>query len=164
MPRPSTGSSSPAPRGTGAGAGAGQPASSIAARVTGLADPPPREDPSRVFLVGAYLFALVAGVLLALYGVAAVPVGLRFGGLFLSVGVLVAVVGNTGVSLLVRWLTGTRLGPTVVLVGWAPVALMLGSARPEGDLMLRATVSGYLFLGVGLLAPIVVAVLGPARR
>ncbi|WP_311447548.1 DUF6113 family protein [Frankia nepalensis] len=132
--------------------------------MVGLADPPPPGAPSWVFLGVAYLFALVAGVLLAVYGVVSVPVGLRFSGLFVSLGVLVAGVGNTGVSLLTRWLTGTRLGPVIVLVGWVPVALALGSARPEGDLMLRATLSGYLFLGVGLLAPIVVAVVGPARR
>jgi hypothetical protein len=121
-------------------------------------------NPPRLFLVGAYAFGLVVGIVLGLYGVVWVPEGLRLGGIFLSGGLLLAVFGNTAVALLGRWLTGTRLGALVVLVGWAPVVLALGSSRPEGDLMLRATTTGYLFLGLGAIAPLAVAVFGTARR
>jgi len=165
MPRPSTDPRSPAPGGPGAGAGGGPPQAPTAATVAGLA-PADRwpANPPWPFLAGAYALGLVAGVILGIYGVAWVPEGLRFGGVFLSVGMLLALVGNAGLALLVRWLTGTRLGALVVLIGWAPGVLALGSSRPEGDLMLRATTTGYLFLALGALAPIGIAVFGPARR
>src|SRR5262245_50161513 len=132
MPRPSTGPRPPSPGGAGGGAVGGPPQAPIAARVTGLA-PAGRwpVNPPRPFLAGAYAFGLVAGVILGVYGVAWVPEGLRFGGVFLSGGMLLALFGNAGLALLVRWLTGTRLGAVTVLVGWAPVVLALGSSRPE---------------------------------
>jgi hypothetical protein len=122
------------------------------------------DNPPRPYLLAAYALGLVLGFVLGLYGVAWAPEGLRLGGTFLSAGLLLALVGNTGVAMLGRWLTGTRLGALVVLVGWAPIVLALGSSRPEGDLMLRATTTGYLFLALGALAPVTVAVVGPARR
>jgi hypothetical protein len=121
-------------------------------------------EPSRVFLGCAYAFGLFVGAGLALYGVVAVPAGPRIGGTLLSLGLAIALVGNAGAAMLVRWLTGTRLGAMTVLIGWSPVVLALGSSRPEGDLMLRASLDGYLFLILGALSPVVVAVLGRARR
>lgn len=125
---------------------------------------PGAAEPSRLFLASAYVFGGLAGVALGLYGVFLVPAGPRPGGTLLSIGLLLALVGNAGAALFVRWLTGTRLGAMVPLVGWIPVVLLLAASRTEGDLMLRATTTGYLFLGVGMLAPVVVAVLGRARR
>ncbi|MBL7492723.1 hypothetical protein I6A60_17530 [Frankia sp. AgB1.9] len=165
MPRPSTGPRSPAPGGPDAGATGARPEDSIAARVTGLGSTERLPaNPPRLFLAAAYALGLGLGFVLGLYGVVWVPEGLRLGGAFLSAGLLLALVGNTAVALLVRWLTGTRLGALVVLIGWAPVVLALGSSRPEGDLMLRATTTGYLFLALGALAPVTVAVVGTARR
>ncbi|WP_242667026.1 hypothetical protein [Frankia casuarinae] len=42
--------------------------------------------------------------------------------------------------------------------------LLFASSRPEGDLLLRASGSGYAFLLLGALSPIAVAVLAGARR
>ncbi|OHV37875.1 MULTISPECIES: DUF6113 family protein [Pseudofrankia] len=165
MPRPSTGPRPPTPGASGAG-GAGRLADSVAARVTGLgtSSVDQRAEPSRLFLGCAYAFGLLAGVVLGVYGVAAVPAGPRPGGTLLSLGLLLVVVGNVGVPILVRWLTGTRLGACIMLIGWTPVVLALGSTRGEGDLMLRASSTAYLFMGVGVVAPLLVAVLRPSRR
>lgn len=127
---------------------------------TGPAEP----EPGRVFLGFSYALGVVLGVGLGLYGVFLVPDGPRPGGTLLSVGLLLAVVGNGAAALLVRWLTGTRLGPATVLIGWMPVVLLLAASRPEGDLLLQSSATAYAFLLLGGLSPIVVAVLGGARR
>jgi hypothetical protein len=121
-------------------------------------------EPSRLFLGSAYTFGGLLGLVLGFYGVFLVPVGPRPGGIPLSVGVACALVGNGGAAMLVRWFTGTRLGAMIVLAGWVPIVLWFGSARPEGDLLVRASVTGYLFLVVGVVVPVVVAVVGPPRR
>ncbi len=121
-------------------------------------------EPSRLFLGPAYTVGWLAGLALGFYGVFLVPVGPRPGGILLSVGVVLALVGNVGVATLVRWLTGTRLGAMIVLAGWIPVVLLFASSRPEGDLILRASTTGYLFLVIGAIAPVVVAMLGSPRR
>ncbi|WP_055864325.1 MULTISPECIES: DUF6113 family protein [unclassified Frankia] len=110
------------------------------------------------------MLGIVLGVGLGLYGVFLVPDGPRPGGTLLSVGLLLALVGNGAAALLVRWLTGTRLGPATVLIGWMPVVLLLAASRPEGDLLLQSSATAYAFLLLGGLSPIVVAVLGGARR
>jgi hypothetical protein len=101
---------------------------------------------------------------LGVYGVFALPVGPRVGDVLLSVGVALAVVGNVCVAVFVRWLTGTRSGAAIVLLGWVPTVLGLAASRPEGDLLVPATATGYLFLILGLLAPLVGTVFGRARR
>ncbi|MEX5636490.1 DUF6113 family protein [Parafrankia sp. FMc2] len=120
--------------------------------------------PGRVFLSGSYAFGVLAGFVLGLYGVVLVAAGPRPGGFLISIGLLMALIGNAGAALLVRWLTGTRLGAMIILVGWLPIVLALASSRTEGDLLLKASATGYLFLGIGVLTPVVVAVVGKARR
>ncbi len=121
-------------------------------------------EPSRAFLGAAYVFGWLVGLALGFYGVFLVPVGPRPGGVLLSVGVAFALAGNAAAALLVRWFTGTRLGAMIVAAGWIPVVLCFGVARPEGDLLLTADTAGYLFLLVGAIVPVVVAMLGPPRR
>lgn len=117
-----------------------------------------------MFLGASYALGVVLGVGLGLYGVFLLPAGPDLGGTVLSVGLLLAVVGNAAAALLVRWLTGTRLGPVTVLLGWTPVVLLFAASRPEGDLLMRANATAYAFLLLGGLSPIVVAVAGRARR
>jgi hypothetical protein len=137
----------------------------VAARVAGLTvTTDPAGEPSRILLGGSYLFGTLVGVALGVYGVVAGAAGPRPGGTLISLGLLLALVGNTGAALLVRWLTGTRLGALVVLIGWIPVVLALGSSRPEGDLLLRSSTTGYLFLAIGALGPLAVGVIGSPRR
>ena len=141
--------------------GAGSPGGGVAAaRVTASE----RFAPGYPYLGFAYALGLLLGVILGLYGAFLVPAGPRPGGVLLSYGVVLVLVGNTGAALLVRWLTGTRLGAMTVLIGWAPVVVWLGTSRPEGDLVLQGDGKGYLFLGVGAVAPIAVAVIGRTSR
>ncbi|MCL9798196.1 DUF6113 family protein [Frankia sp. AgKG'84/4] len=107
---------------------------------------------------------MVLGLGLGLYGVFLLPAGPDLGGTVIAVGLLLALFGNAAAALLVRWLTGTRLGPMTVLIGWVPIVLLFSAARPEGDLLLRANAAGYAFLLVGGLSPVVVTAVGRARR
>lgn len=111
-----------------------------------------------------YALGLLFGVVLGLYGPFLVPAGPRLGGWLLSYGVLLALIGNPTAALAARSFTGTRLGAMTVLIGWAPIAIWLGTSRPEGDLILQGDGKGYLFLAIGAIAPIVVAVVGQPRR
>jgi hypothetical protein len=126
--------------------------------------PGTRFDPGPVYLGFAYALALLFGLVLGLYGSFLVPAGPRLGGWLLSYGVVLALIGNPGAAMAARAFTGTRLGAMTVLIGWAPVAVWLGTSRPEGDLVLQGDGKGYLFLAIGALAPIVVAVVGRTRR
>ncbi|WP_308204576.1 DUF6113 family protein [Frankia sp. R82] len=121
-------------------------------------------EPGRVFLGGAYALGVVLGIGLGLYGVVFLADGPRPGDVLLSYGLGLALFGNSAAALLLRWLTGTRLGPMTVLIGWTPVVLLLASTRPEGDLMLTSSGNAYAFLLLGGLSPVVVTVLGRARR
>jgi hypothetical protein len=121
-------------------------------------------EPSRAFLAGAYTFAVILGAALGLYGAFLAPAGPRIGGLLLSVGVTLAVVGNGGGTLLLAYLTGTRLGAGLLLLGWAPVALWFGGGRPEGDIVLPSNSTSYAFLVAGIFVPVVVAVVVRPRR
>jgi hypothetical protein len=148
----------PAPR-KSASASASTPAAAAAKQ-----SEPALFEPGRHVLAASYAFGVLAGVVLGLYGVFAVPAGPRLGTTLLSLGVALATVGNIAVAVFVRWLAGTRLGATIVLLGWVPTVVWLGTARPEGDVVLQATANGYLFLGLGAVAPMAVAVLGQPRR
>jgi hypothetical protein len=121
-------------------------------------------EPGRVFLGASYALGVVLGVGLGLYGVFLLPAGPAVGSTVLSIGLLFALVGNTAAAVLVRWLTGTRLGPVTVLIGWIPIVLMFAATRPEGDLLVRSSGTAYAFLLLGGLAPIVAAVVGRVRR
>ncbi|CAO5181752.1 membrane hypothetical protein [Frankia sp. AiPs1] len=121
-------------------------------------------EPGRVFLGVAYVLGVVLGAGLGLYGVFLLPDGPRAGGAFLSYGLLLALLGNSAAAVLLRWLTGTRLGPMTVLIGWTPVVLLLATTRAEGDLLLRSSASAYAFLLLGGLSPVVGTVIGRARR
>lgn len=123
-----------------------------------------RFEPGPVYLGFAYAFGVLLGLILGLYGAFLVPAGPRPGGFLLSYGVALAAVGNPLAAMLVRSLTGTRLGAMTVLIGWAPVAVWFGTSRPEGDLILQGDAKGYLFLAVGALAPVAVAVIGRTSR
>jgi hypothetical protein len=104
-------------------------------------------------LAHVLLFAL--GVLLALYGAFLVPRGPRVGGHVLSVGVLVAVVGNAAGGLLGGRAAG-RFGGVTVFVGWLIVAFTLTVQRPSGSVVLPGggdlAVDALLFLLLGAVA------------
>jgi hypothetical protein len=115
--------------------------------------------------VQAVLFAL--GVLLGIYGAFLVPSGPRLGGTVLSLGVLIAVVGNVAGPWLGRAAAG-RFGGITPLVGWLLATLALGTARPAGSVILPGggdlAVPAWLFLLLGAVAGAVGAATGPPGR
>ncbi|WP_131741904.1 DUF6113 family protein [Actinomadura roseirufa] len=60
---------------------------------------------------------------------------------------------------LAGWGTGGRIGATVPAVVWGVVVFVMSMRRPEGDLVVPATLSGYVYIIGGMVA----AVLGVAR-
>jgi hypothetical protein len=115
----------------------------------------------------ANVILLALGVLLGIYGALLVPHGPRVGGHVLSVGVLLAVVGNAAAGLLGTRIAG-RFGGLTPLIGWLVVALAFSSSRPNGSVILPGSgdlaVPALLFLLLGALAGAVAAALGSARR
>jgi len=83
------------------------------------------------------------------------------------VGSAVAVVSNIAIGVLGVRGAGSRLAPTLTALIWLGVALLLGSQRAEGDLIVPGTWPGvvYLFAGTAAAAvPIAMAPRGAARR
>lgn len=102
----------------------------------------------------AHVLLLGLGILLALYGGFLVPRGPRPGGHLLSVGVLVAVVGNI-VAVRLGARAAGRYGGITPLVGWVLTAFTLTVQRPSGSLVLAGgnlSTSTLLFLALGALA------------
>jgi hypothetical protein len=125
---------------------------------------PSDDEFTRPYLLAAYAFLLLAGIGFGVVGAFLVPAGPRIGAVLLSYGVAVGLVGNAGLSLLGLWLTRTRMGALLLLLGWGPVVIWLGTRRTEGDLILTGRAEAYVFLFAGALAPVAVAVLGRPTR
>lgn len=123
------------------------------------AQPPPADAPTSTAL--AFGLVLVLTVLLCLWGAFLVP--LRVGTVRVPVSLLIAGVGN-----LLLGLTGGRLlgAAGVLLPGalWLGLAVLLGSRRREGDLIIPGDVVGTLFLAVGALGFAVAYGLSAAHR
>ena len=103
------------------------------------------------FLLGATTVVLaIVAVLLALLGAFLSPDKPKVWAVPVPIGVLVAIIGNLVVGIGGAWGTKTRLAPAVTGFVWLVVAFILGSSRPEGDLIVSGAgwvgVS-YLFLG-----------------
>lgn len=116
--------------------------------------------------VASYAVLLLLGAVLGIWGSFLVPLHL---GPLLGLSVVIAVVGNLGVGLLGAAGTGTRLGAVLPGVGWLVTALLLGTSRPEGDLVITgklesdpgvATV-GTLFVLLGGVAAALAVGIGP---
>jgi hypothetical protein len=109
----------------------------------------------------SYALVLVLAFLLAVWGAFLVP--LRWGSVLLPVAVLIAVVGNfvlgrAGGRLLGR---AGALGPGLV---WLTVALIAGSRRDEGDLIVPGTLPGLAFLMLGAVSAAVAYGAAPRAR
>lgn len=107
------------------------------------------------------LLALL-GAVLGVWSVLLVPTGPRVGGHVLSVGVVVAVLGNL-VFVRVALRASTPLGGVLLLAGWAAVVLVAAGRRANGsvllpgagDLAVPSLVTLYGGLVAGLLAAFV---------
>ena len=110
------------------------------------AEPPPLGPRGTA---AAYALVLVLAFLLAIWGAFLVP--LRWGTVLLPVAVLIAVVGNLVLGRAGGRLLGRpgALGPGLV---WLAIALVAGSKRGEGDLIVPGTLPGLAFLLLGAIA------------
>jgi hypothetical protein len=110
----------------------------------------------------AYLLLVALGVLLGLYGAFLVPRGPRVDGHVLSVGVLVAVVGNVCAGLLGGRAAG-RFGGVAVFVGWLITVFTLSIQRASGTVVLPGSgdlaFAALLFLLLGTVAGAVASAL-----
>jgi hypothetical protein len=104
-----------------------------------------------VFVASLAAVGLLAAVL-AVIGAFLSPSMPRPLGIPVPIGVLVAVVGNLGLGMLgSRW-TSSRTAPVLSALIWVVIALLLGSSRPEGDLVVTGSGRGVAFLLLGTAA------------
>ena len=147
------------------------------------------DEPTRLFLVASYFVLFIGGGMLALFGAFLLPTSVSSayatpaptsgpggashvlaagsgGGLgqLLSLGLLIAVVGNPALSIAGLWMAGSRLAATVPLIGWLAVVLPLGSVTSEGNNVLPGNLRSAAFLLLGILGFIVVAILAKPSR
>ena len=98
--------------------------------------------------------AALAGAVVGALGSLAHAVVATVGGVSLPVGLALAVTMSATMYVVLGLLLG-RPGVAAALVGWVVVVLVLGTPRPEGDVIVAgtATGTGWLFGGslVGLL-------------
>jgi len=109
---------------------------------------PDRSDqPAAARLVASYLLVMVLLLETTVWGAFLTP--LRVGGTLVPVSLVVVVVANLGLGVAGGRLMG-RAGAAVPGLVWLAVALLLGSQRAEGDLVISNGPVGlaYLLLGV----------------
>ncbi|HVE62824.1 MAG TPA: DUF6113 family protein [Mycobacteriales bacterium] len=109
-----------------------------------------------VRLVAVVVFCFLS-FLLAILGAFLVPYDPVPG---LSVGVVIAAVGNYFVAVSGRRATGAAAGAALPAVVWLAVTLTLASGRAEGDVVLSNSVSSLGFIVLGAVA----AAVGIGRR
>lgn len=122
---------------------------------------PPRPG---VLIAGGVLSYLL-GVMLGLVGALTVPMGPYIGSVLLSVGVVIAGVGNVVAARLAYAMTGSRIGAAIPFLGWLTVVLPFGTTKATGSVIITGDNKGFAFLLVGMLsAAITLALTGLPRR
>lgn len=120
---------------------------------TSSADPgAARERGSGLVTVWAYLFLTALGLTLGLFGSFLVPAAPDIFARNLSYAVPFVIVTNPAAAALARLLVPHRLGAGVPFLGWLAMVLLLGTARPEGDVVVPGDVRGTSFLVAGAIA------------
>ena len=107
--------------------------------------------------VATALGAVLLGALVGLLGAFQHVQTLTFGGVRLPVGVVLGIGALVLAQLIAREAVPRGLGPALVLLGWVVVVAVLGSSRPEGDLVVPAGLAGETFLYGGFVLGAVVA-------
>ena len=105
------------------------------------------------------LLALGAGALAGLLGSFVHPVKLAH----LPVGLVVALALSGSVFVMAGLMLG-RAGAVAAAGGWAVPVLLLATQRPEGDLVVPATLAGYGWLLGGFVLALICIVPGYRRR
>jgi hypothetical protein len=92
----------------------------------------------------------VSAVLAALITVLLTP--LYWGSVLAPVSVLLAIVANVALPLLTRWLGASPIASGVPFVLWLLAVLVLGTSRPEGDVLLPAGSGSQQWVTYGMMA------------
>ncbi|MEV7181520.1 DUF6113 family protein [Kitasatospora sp. NPDC093679] len=108
--------------------------------------------PPRGFRVAAYVALFLVGAAVSLCGAFVQALWPPFG-------VLLALGATGGVFYGGLRLTGTKLGAGIPLAGWFAVLMVMMAPRPEGDFVLAAGLTSYLYLFAGAVAGVVCATL-----
>ncbi|MFD0529769.1 DUF6113 family protein [Kitasatospora arboriphila] len=111
--------------------------------------------PPRGFRVAAYVVLFLVGAAVSLCGAFVQALWPPFG-------VLLALGATGGVFYGGLRLTGTKLGAGIPLAGWFAVLMVMMAPRPEGDFVLAAGLTSYLYLFAGAVAGVACATL-PTR-
>ncbi|WP_018655736.1 DUF6113 family protein [Actinomadura flavalba] len=122
---------------------------------------PDRETPGDAVVAGAAYAAL--GILGAFWGMIGAVVQAWPAGPEPVLGV-VAVLATFGFVHLAGRGMGARLGAVVPGVAWGVVVLLISQQRPEGDLIIAGSLSGYVYILGGMIAVVAAVLLVPARR
>lgn len=107
---------------------------------------------ARAFTAAAAVLGVLLGVALAALGGFLVP--LRIDGIVAPVCVVIALVGNSAAGWLVGTATGSRLVAALPGAVWLALSLLLGTARPEGDIIIEGNAVGYAYLLAGAIAAV----------
>lgn len=99
----------------------------------------------------AYPVLLLLGAALGLIGSFLVPTAPRILAGQLSYALLFVLVTNPVAAIIASRLVPHRLGAGVPLLGWLTVVLVLGTTRPEGDIVVPGDFHGTSFLILGAL-------------
>jgi Family of unknown function (DUF6113) len=94
----------------------------------------PRAEPDRALVIIGMVLCCVAALLAALIEVLLVP--LYVGRVLLPVTIVLALATNAALPLLARRLTGNTLAAAIPVALWVICVLLLGTSRPEGDVLL----------------------------
>ncbi|TDD77803.1 DUF6113 family protein [Actinomadura rubrisoli] len=126
-----------------------------------VADAVPRsgEGPLEAFVSGAAYAAL--GLLGGVFGLlGSFAQDWTTGGVPVASAVLVALV--FGMVRLAGWGMGGRLGAMVPAVVWGIAVFAMSMQRPEGDLVVPATLAGYVYIIGGMVAAVLAVARVPA--
>jgi hypothetical protein len=136
-------------------------------------------EPSRLFLAASYLTLFIGGIVLGVVGTFMLPRALDTGftaavssggvhpvaGQLVSVGLLIALVGNPALSYAGLRTAGTRLAALTPLIGWFLILIPMMITTSDGDHLLPLNVLRNLaFLLLGVLGFMAVATLGRPTR
>lgn len=125
----------------------------------------PREQLSPALLALGYAIFAIAGVLCAIYEVLLVPT--RWGDTLIPLAPALAIISNVALPIICRTLTDTVLSALPPVLGWLVATFVLGSSRPEGDVLLPAGPTGWVSISLivcGMIAAAITISLGDLPR
>jgi hypothetical protein len=104
-----------------------------------------------------YLLLVVLGSAVGVAGAFAHHLRFQLAGITVPYGLVLSLVTGTALAIAAGLLTHSRLGATAVAGPWLLIALPFATQRPEGDLIIPGTATGYAYLiGTALLGAMAV--------